>query len=102
MNPLPHDLVNDVHSRLNATRVDQVVSVDSLESIQATIARARRLEKRVAICGGCHAMGGQQFCSGGVLLDTRQLSRVLSLDPDRGTIEVEAGIQWPALVDALA
>jgi FAD/FMN-containing dehydrogenase len=102
MNPLPHNFVNDVHSQLNATRVDQIVSVDSLESIQATIARACRLEKPVAICGGRHAMGGQQFCSGGVLLDTRLLSRVLALDPDRGTIEVEAGIQWPALVDALA
>ena len=28
----------------------------------------------VSIAGGRHAMGGQQFCSGGVLLDTRPLS----------------------------
>jgi len=47
-------------------------------------------------------MGGQQFCSGGVVLDTRPLSRVLSLDLERGLVEVEAGIQWPALIDALA
>jgi FAD/FMN-containing dehydrogenase len=47
-------------------------------------------------------MGGQQFCSGGVLLDTRPLSRVLSLDLERGLVEVETGIQWPALIDALA
>jgi FAD/FMN-containing dehydrogenase len=43
-------------------------------------------------------MGGQQFCSGGLLLDTRQLDRVLGFDAEQGTIEVEAGIQWPALV----
>ncbi len=102
MNPLPNNLVNDVHSRLNRTGVDEIISVDSLKSIQATIARARQLETPVAICGGRHAMGGQQFCSGGVLLDTRRLSRVLAVDRDRGTIEVEAGIQWPALVEALA
>jgi FAD/FMN-containing dehydrogenase len=102
MNDLPNRLVNDIHSRLNATRVDQIVSVDSLESIQAAVTCARRLEKPVAICGGRHAMGGQQFCAGGVLIDTRRLSRVLALDLDRGTIDVEAGIQWPALVEALA
>jgi FAD/FMN-containing dehydrogenase len=42
-------------------------------------------------------MGGQQFCSGGLLLDTRSLERVLAFDRERGTIQVEAGIQWPAL-----
>jgi FAD/FMN-containing dehydrogenase len=95
-------LVNDVHSRLNATAVDAVVPVDSLESIGRALARARAAGKRVSIAGGRHAMGGQQFCTGGILLDTRPLSRVLALDLERGTVEVEAGIQWPALVDALA
>jgi FAD/FMN-containing dehydrogenase len=95
-------LVNDVHSRLNETAVDEVVPVDSLESIGAALARARRAGKPVSIAGGRHAMGGQQFCTGGILLDTRPLSRVLALDLERGMIEVEAGIQWPALVDALA
>jgi len=99
---ISHHLVNDVHSRLNETDVDQIINVDSVESISAALARARRIGKPVAICGGRHAMGGQQFCSGGVLLDTRSLSRLLELDLDRGTIEVEAGIQWPALVEALA
>jgi FAD/FMN-containing dehydrogenase len=47
-------------------------------------------------------MGGQQFCTDGVVLDTRPLSGVISLDDERGLVEVEAGIQWPTLVDALA
>ena len=46
-------------------------------------------------------MGGQQFCSGGLLLDTRPLSRVAAFDRERGTIDVEAGIQWPALLSFL-
>ena len=95
-------VVNDVHSRLNATTVDDVVPVDSLESIGTALAGARSRGLPVAIAGGRHAMGGQQFCSGGLVLDTRPLSRVLSLDDERGLIEVEAGIQWPALVEALA
>ena len=47
-------------------------------------------------------MGGQQFCAGGLLIDTRRLDRVLGFDQKQGTIEVEAGIQWPALIDFLA
>jgi FAD/FMN-containing dehydrogenase len=94
-------IVNDVHSRLNATAVDDVVPVDSLEAIQTALAQARDARKPVAIAGGRHAMGGQQFCSGGALLDTRPLARVLALDLERGLVEVEAGIQWPALARAL-
>jgi FAD/FMN-containing dehydrogenase len=95
-------LVNDVHSRLNATRVDGIVPVDSVASIRTALQRARAAGKPVAIAGGRHSMGGQQFCSGGVLLDTRPLDRVLSVDVARSTVEVEAGIQWPALAQALA
>jgi len=95
-------VVNDVHSRLNETAVAEVVPIDSLESIGAALARARAARKPVSIAGGRHAMGGQQFCAGGVLLDTRPLSGVLSLDEERGMVEVEAGIQWPELIDALS
>jgi FAD/FMN-containing dehydrogenase len=95
-------LVNDVHSRLNETEVDAVVPVDSLESIGAALDLARSARRPVSIAGGRHSMGGQQFCSGGVVLDTRPMSRVLSIDDERGLVEVEAGIQWPELVDALA
>ena len=93
--------VNDVHSRLNETVVDDIIEVDSLGSIRAALARARAEGKPVSVCGGRHAMGGQQFCSGGLLLDTHSLNRVLSLDGHRRTIEVEAGIHWPRLLKAL-
>lgn len=94
-------VVDDVHSRLNATRVAEVVPVASLRHVREALERARRRRRAVSIAGGRHAMGGQQFCSGGTLLDTRRLDRVLSLDLDRGTVEVEAGIRWPALARAL-
>src|SRR5262245_56829964 len=46
-------------------------------------------------------MGAQQFGTDTVLVDTRQLDEVLSFDPEQGTVEVESGIQWPALVKFL-
>jgi FAD/FMN-containing dehydrogenase len=94
-------LVNDIHSQLNPTRVDHIVDVDSLEAIRTTILKAKREGKAICIVGGRHAMGAQQFGTDTVLIDTRKLNRVLGFDSERGIIEVQAGIQWPELIDYL-
>src|SRR6266850_1134026 len=94
-------LVNDVHSQLNATRVDSIVKLRAVEELQEITATARAAGQSVSIAGGRHAMGGQQFGEGTVLLDTRDLNRVLDFDRDNGTITVEGGIQWPQLLDHL-
>jgi FAD/FMN-containing dehydrogenase len=93
--------VNDIHSELNETVVEDVVALDSLDSIQEAVRGAAESGTPVAIAGGRHAMGGQQFCAGGRLLDTRGLDRVLDFDRERGVIEVEAGLQWPGLIEWL-
>ena len=46
-------------------------------------------------------MGGQQFLTDGVLVDTAELNRVIKLDRDRGLVQVEAGILWDELVRRL-
>ncbi len=94
-------IVNDVHSQLNPTRVDHIVRVDSLEAIRTTILKAKREGKPISIAGGRHAMGGQQFGVDTVLIDTGQYKRVLSFDANRGLVDVEAGIQWPELIEYL-
>ena len=45
-------------------------------------------------------MGGQQFATDSICVDTRALDRVISFDGEHGLIEVEAGIQWPKLMTA--
>src|SRR5437870_2052331 len=97
-------LVNDVHSQLNATRVDRIVKPrgpGGIDELQRVIADARSAGKPVSIAGGRHAMGGQQFGAGAVLVDTRDLDRVIAFDRDEGSITVEGGIQWPQLLDHL-
>ncbi len=91
-------LVNDSHSQLNPTQVDRIALVTSVQELQGTVARAASGNQPVSIAGGRHAMGGQQFGSGTILIDTTQLQRVIALDAERGIIEVEAGIEWPALI----
>ena len=94
-------LVNDIHSQLNPTWVGRVAAVRSVSDVQTVVLDAARHDLAVCTAGGWHAMGGQQFASGGVLIDTRPLRRVLAFDDERGLIDVEAGIQWPELIDYL-
>lgn len=90
--------VNDIHSELNPADVVDIVSITSRSDLAAALDRARQEGVAVAVSGGRHAMGGQQFCDGGLLLDMRPMNRVLGLDRERGLVEVEAGIQWPDLI----
>jgi len=91
-------LVNDVHSRLNATQVARIAAVSGIAEVQAEVVRARESGVPICIAGGRHAMGGQQFGEGCVLLDTRGLNRLVSFDRARGLIEVEAGADWPTII----
>lgn len=94
-------LVNDIHSALNATRVAKIRQPRSLADICASVAEAARNGMAVAVCGGRHAMGGQQFAADAMLLDMRHMRRVLAFYAAAGLIEVEAGIEWPQLIDYL-
>ena len=90
--------MNDTHSALNRTRVARVIEAWTVEDVVRAVERARRYRAPLAIAGGRHAMGGQQFLSGGSLLDMRRLKRVRALDEERGLLEVEGGITWPDVI----
>jgi FAD/FMN-containing dehydrogenase len=94
-------LVNDVHSQLNPTTVNRIMYVDSVQAIQAAIKSAGGEGRPVCITGGRHAMGAQQFATDGVLMDMTKLNRVLNFDAGSGIVEVEAGIEWPELINYL-
>ena len=87
-------LVNDVHAKLNPTRVARIARPRSLDDL---VAEGRRGGALIA-SGSRHAMGGQQFGTEATLLDMRGCRRVLDFDAERGLVEVEAGIEWPRLL----
>jgi FAD/FMN-containing dehydrogenase len=93
--------VNDLHAQLSRTAVLRELPVASVGDVKEVIRGARKAAVPVSIAGGRHAMGGQPFGSGTVCVDTRPLQKVLRFDSERGLLEVEAGIQWPALIDHL-
>src|SRR5713226_3755955 len=92
-------LVNDIHSQLNPTRVLGISQPRSLEEVQSLVRTARKDRRVISVAGGRHAMGGQQFGTDTLLLDIRKMNRVLQVDRKNGILEVEAGIEWPELID---
>jgi FAD/FMN-containing dehydrogenase len=90
--------VNDVHSQLNRTRVRELLTPHTSEELAQIVRSASRKALPISVSGCRHSMGGQQFATDGICIDSRSLNRVISFDRERGLIEAEAGIQWPELI----
>ncbi|HEX6973849.1 MAG TPA: FAD-binding oxidoreductase [Vicinamibacterales bacterium] len=98
---VPETIVNDVHSRLNRTHVHRLVRPQSIREVQELVHDAFVDGQRIAVAGGRHAMGGQQFVRRGLLADMTSMTRVDVLDNERGLVTVEAGVDWIHLVHHL-
>jgi FAD/FMN-containing dehydrogenase len=88
--------VNDVHSQLNRTRVRELLIPRTRDELAEIVRSAS--QNGLCVSGCRHSMGGQQFATDSICIDTRSLDRVISFDQERGLVEVEAGIQWPKLI----
>ncbi len=93
--------LNDVHSRLNPTTVAELTRPDSPAELKSIVQKVAREGKFLSVSGGRHAMGGQQFCKDAVHIDMKRMTEVIAFDREKGLIEVEAGIEWPELIDYL-
>ena len=81
-------VVNDVHSKLNPSRVARIEQPASAEELQQLVRHAARDDTQISIAGGRHAMGGQQFGDATTLIDTTRMNRVLSFDRVAGIVEL--------------
>jgi len=90
--------VNDVHSQLNSTRVRELLVPRTRHELAEIVRSASQKGLPISLSGCRHSMGGQQFATDSICIDTRSLDRVISFNQERGLIEAEAGIQWPQLI----
>ena len=91
-------VVNDVHSQLNKTTVHKIVNAKTVEDLQALIRSSQSTGNKISIAGARHAMGTQQFGTNTTLVDMRSMDKVLHLDRESKTVEVQSGITWPKLI----
>src|SRR5260221_13473966 len=94
------EFVNDIHSQLNPTRVDRIVKPVNADQLRAAVLDAKRTHKSIAIAGGRHAMGGQQFGAGAFLVDMKVMDQVRRFNREDQTIEIDAGMFWPEFIQA--
>jgi FAD/FMN-containing dehydrogenase len=90
--------LNDVHSRLNPCRPTLYRRPRALRELFEVLSQANRRGLSISVAGGRHAMGGQQFLSGGCVIDMRAFNRILDFDQGTGLITVQSGITWPELM----
>jgi FAD/FMN-containing dehydrogenase len=92
-------LVNDVHSQLNPTRVNEVLKPQSAEQLAHIVVSASQQGRTLSLAGTRHAMGGHQFGTDTDLIDMTSFNKIISLDKHSGIIEVESGTIWPSIID---
>ena len=91
-------ICNDTHSQLNMTSMLGTIEPRSVADVCSAVQKVSKRGDHIAIAGGRHAMGGQQFATKAWLLDMRGMDQVLSFDREGGLLKTEAGIMWPDLI----
>jgi len=69
--------------------------------VTAAIAFAREHGLHVSTRGSAHSQSELAISEGGILLDMKSMRRVLSVDPESETVDVEGGVVWRDLVHHL-
>lgn len=93
--------LNDAQSQLNRTRVHRVEKPNRLDELSTAVREARKTGRAISVSGGRHSMGAQQFGTDNLHLDVTGLNRIVDFDKEKGLVTVEAGIQWPELIEGL-
>ncbi len=93
--------VNDIHSRLNRTRMMERRVPRNADDVRKIVAEVSACGGGLSIAGGRHAMGGQQFLQDGVLLDMTFCDGILGFDEDLGLLHIGAGATWPTIIGAV-
>lgn len=97
-NPL---ICNDKHSKLNRTRVSGVEKPATEEEVITIMTGAARRGTKVSICGSRHAMGGQQFGTGTILVDLTSLKGLGPVNKEARWVEIGGGMTWPEIITGL-
>jgi hypothetical protein len=101
---LPKGYTDDA-SRMNATRVAQVVPVarepaQAQAQIRQLLQQARKEQLKISIAGAKHSMGGHTIYPDGIVLDMLSFD-AMELDTEKKILRVGAGARWSQVIPYL-
>jgi len=90
-------VINDI-TRMNPIQVAQEATPKSVEEVQELV---REHQGPISVGGGHFSMGGQTASENTLHIDMRQMNGILNLDSENKRINVQAGITWRKVQEAI-
>lgn len=85
----PLSICNVTH--LASIKMAEILKVATTDDIQRTL---KKWTGNISVGGGRFSMGGQTAIRDGLQLDMRSMNRLVSFDPAKRTVRVQAGMRW--------
>jgi FAD/FMN-containing dehydrogenase len=86
---------------MQSARVAGIAQPNSDADVAEIVRLAQQRKHKVSVRGVGHSAGGHSFCENGVMIDMRQMNRILDLDASRKMVRVQSGAAWEVLTRAL-
>lgn len=81
-------------THLASIKMAEILKVGNADDIQRTL---KTWKGHISVGGGRFSMGGQTAIRDGLQLDMRSMNRLVSFDPAKRTVRVQAGMRWREL-----
>ncbi|USB31638.1 FAD-binding oxidoreductase [Paenibacillus sp. YPG26] len=91
-------LISD-YSRLRPVKVTRVAQGREEQQLQEILQEARKKHLTVSIAGQRHSQGGHTYYKDSIVVDMRSYNRILSFDPMKKIIRIQAGATWKDVQD---
>lgn len=76
---------------LTSIHVKNIITPNSVEELQ-NIVRTNTLP--ISVAGACYSQGGQTGYPDGIVIDTKNLNKIIAFNEREKTITVQAGVTW--------
>jgi decaprenylphospho-beta-D-ribofuranose 2-oxidase len=87
--------------RLRMATVANTARPSDEDELRELVRYAAEDGRKLTLRGVGHSAGGQSFADGAIMVDVRDLDRIIELDESRRTIRVQGGATWQTLTTVL-
>ena len=93
-------IINDF-SQLNETKISDFVNPTSYEELASILKKAKKENLKISISGIRHSLGGHAFYSNAIVINLKNLNKIINLDLENKIITVQTGASWKEVQEYL-